>query len=100
MKDVSVPEIIVIAALCVIPVVMGLVLVVVAVCQKTGTSDVESWPSEEGEQQQLDGSAMKSHHEFEDDASQYDLEQPVAAQYDLESPSEAGFPHEQQQQHR
>lgn len=46
MKDVSVAELIVIIGLAVMPVVMGLALVVVAVCNKTGTSDVESWSTE------------------------------------------------------
>lgn len=90
MKDISVPEIIVIAALCVVPVVMGLVLVFVAVCQKTGTSDVESWPSE-GEEQQLDGGMLKSDQELVDaDASAYDLEHAHAPQYEAESPTDAG----------
>lgn len=31
--------------LCVVPVLMGLILVAAAVYQKTGTSDVQSWPS-------------------------------------------------------
>ena len=47
MKDISVAEVIVIIGLVVIPVVMGLALVVVAVCNKTGTSDVESWSSDD-----------------------------------------------------
>lgn len=89
MKDVSIPEIIVISALCVVPVVMGLVLVIVAVWQKTGTSDVQSWPSDD-EEQQLDGSMLKQHEGFVDDASQYDMEEPQ--HYDLESPTDAGRP--------
>ena len=53
MKDMSVPEIIVIAGLVVLPVIMGVVLVVVAVCNKSGTSDVEIW-SEENEEADLE----------------------------------------------
>lgn len=39
-------ELVVIIGLVVMPVVMGLALVMVAVCNKTGTSDVESWSTE------------------------------------------------------
>lgn len=46
-KDVSVVEILVASVLCVVPVAMGLFLVCVAVFQKSGTSDVQSWASED-----------------------------------------------------
>ena len=46
MKDISVAELVVIIGLVVMPVVMGIALVVVAVCNKTGTSDVELWSTE------------------------------------------------------
>lgn len=53
MKDLSIAEIVVIVALCVVPVVMGLVLVMVAVCQKSGLSDVLSGSSE-GDERDFD----------------------------------------------
>lgn len=46
-KDISVVEIFVASILCVVPVAMGLFLVCVAVYQKTGTSDVQSWASDD-----------------------------------------------------
>eukprot|EP00850_Spirogloea_muscicola_P009725 SM000055S18259 [mRNA] locus=s55:323164:323493:- [translate_table: standard] len=54
-KDLSVAEIVVISALCVVPVAMGLLLVFVAVCQRSGDSDVKSWPSDGDDEQELTG---------------------------------------------
>lgn len=65
MKDLSYVEIGVIATMCVLPVVMGLVLVFLAVCQKTGTSDVESWPSEGEDQEMGPGYVEKPSEEYE-----------------------------------
>ena len=53
MKDMSLAEIIVTAALVVLPVIMGVALVVVAVCSKSGTTDVETW-SEDDEEADLE----------------------------------------------
>ena len=61
----STVEIVVTAVLVVLPVVMGMALVFVAVCNKSGTSDVETW-SEDNEEADLepgpksDASEMRS----------------------------------------
>ena len=49
MKDISVAEIGVIIAMVILPVIMGVALVVVAVCNKSGTSDVETWSEDDEE---------------------------------------------------
>lgn len=43
----SVSEIIVMSALCVVPVVFGMLLVIMAIVQKTGTTDVEEWSQDD-----------------------------------------------------
>ena len=53
MNDMSMAELVVTVGLAVIPVIMGAALVFVAVCSKSGTTDVETW-SEDDEEADLE----------------------------------------------
>ena len=60
----SIIEISVFVGLCIVPVVMGIVLVVAAIWHKTGTSDVLSWPSSG---QSEDGEEGDPYEEYDED---------------------------------
>ncbi|CAI5524561.1 unnamed protein product [Closterium sp. NIES-64] len=60
--------------LCVVPVVMGLILVAAAVFQKTGTSDVQSWPSSSEGDEADPYEKMQAEHMDDMDNEEADIE--------------------------
>ncbi|CAI7887894.1 unnamed protein product [Closterium sp. NIES-54] len=70
----SLIEVIVMTILCVVPVVMGLILVAAAVFQKTGTSDVQSWPSSSEGDEADPYEKMQAEHMDDMDNEEADIE--------------------------